>query len=58
MNNMNAIDMEKLDSLLQISSTQSTDQFEKVTLKKQIRNSVSDQFILLTLYECGGGFSN
>lgn len=55
---MNTIDMKKSDSLLQISGVESTDQFEKVTLKKQIRNSVSNPFIFLTLYKCGGGFLN
>lgn len=30
---------------------------QKVSLKKQIRESSSEQFILLTVNECGGGFS-
>lgn len=30
---------------------------QKVSLKKQMRESSSEQFILLTVNECGGGFS-
>lgn len=30
---------------------------QKVSLKKQMRESSSEQFILLTINECGGGFT-